>query len=168
MLKTKGFSLIELLIVIIILALIVSVGASLLAGYSANQRVKNTAQLLQMDISYARQQAVSRRASIRLAAVTVSTGSGAATVTSTSWNNGWQITDTSNGNQVLKIRDPINRKVGITGVNSITFNAQGWTGSASTLNINNRTAGDGCVGNRAKRISISSAGQITISNQSCN
>lgn len=155
-LKTNGFSLLELMVVVVILTIVMSVGVPLLAGYSANQRVKNTAQLLYMDINYARQQAVTKRASVTINA------------RGNSWNSGWRINDATR-NQLLKERDSVDAKVGLNAnSNSINFNAQGWAAAAFNISVNNRTAGDGCVGNRAKTINISVAGQISISDSNCN
>lgn len=150
---TKGFSLIELMITLMVLAIILGFGAPLLSDYTANQRIKDVSRLLQTDLNYAREQAVVRRVSVSVTPV------------AGGWNNGWSITDT-NINEVLKQRDAINANVNLTlGSNSssnVIFDAQGWANSFS-IDVNNaNNATNGCVGNRARNLRVSTTGLLTV------
>lgn len=155
---TKGFSLIELMITLMVLAIILGFGAPLLSGYTANQRIKDIARLLQTDLHYAREQAVVRRVSV---SVTPAAGG---------WNNGWSITDT-NIAEVLKQREGINNNVNLTAApnTGVTFNAQGWANAAFNVEINNaNNSANGCVGNRARRLTVSRTGLLTTVPIACN
>lgn len=156
----KGFSLIELMVTLMVLAIILAFGAPMLSGYTANQRIKDISVLLQSDLNYAREQAVLRRVSV---SVTPATGG---------WNNGWTIRDTniSGISGVLKRRDGINNNVNLTASPNagVTFNGQGWATTAFNIQVNNAsTATNGCVGNRARGLSISTTGLLTVSPIAC-
>lgn len=157
---TKGFSLLELMITMVILAIALAVGAPILSGYTANQRIKNVSQLLIMDINYARDRAVTNRTNISISPRSAN-----------NWANGWQIRNAAN--TVLKLRDPLNSNVGLVApAAGVTFNAQGWvTGGAAQFSIRNSAAADqnnsGCVGDRGRIISLSATGQLNVQNQSC-
>lgn len=149
----KGFTLLELMVSLLILAIALAVGAPLLAGYTQNQSVKNTAQLLNMDFNYAREQAVLRRANVVVTAV------------QNDWNNGWTITDTTN-NTLLKQRDDINATI-TSNRASVTYNAQGWVTGATTMSIDNSNANATCADRKRRNISISAVGQLTLSREPC-
>lgn len=153
---TKGFTLLELMISLLVLAIALAVGAPLLSGYTQNQSIKNTAQLLNMDFSYAREQAVLRRANIEVRAATGG------------WNDGWTITDTTNNNTLLKQRDAINSNASISSNRaSVAFNAQGWVSAATTLSVDTSDANSACVDRREREISISATGQLSLSRVRC-
>lgn len=140
-----------------VLAIILAFGAPLLSGYTANQRIKDISRLLQTDLNYAREQAVVRRVSV---SVTPATGG---------WDNGWTVRDTIN-NEDLKLREGINDKVSLTApISGVTFNAQGWASAGFNAQINNaNNVENGCVGNRARSLTVSTVGLLTITPIACN
>ena len=74
-----GFTLIELIIVIAIVAILITVGVPSMREWIANQKVRGSANDLQFDLSYARSEAVKRNANVVLVP------SGAA------WADGWSV-----------------------------------------------------------------------------
>lgn len=156
----KGFTLLELMISLLVLAIALAVGAPLLSGYTQNQSIKNTAQLLNMDFNYAREQAVLRRANVVV------------TAAQDDWNKGWTIRDTTN-NTLLKQRDDISSGVGLsvtpaTGT-SLSFNSQGWVSGTSitSISIDTSDTNASCIERRKRKISITAVGQITLTREAC-
>lgn len=77
--RQHGFTLIELLITIAVVAIIISLAAPSFTAFTANQRVKTTAQDLLMAMMYARSEAIKRNGDVY-----VKSNSG-------DWHNGWAV-----------------------------------------------------------------------------
>ncbi len=77
--SARGFTLIELIIVLLIVAVLAAVGVPMLSEFVADQRVRTTASDIVGEIAFARAKAIeqSRRVYIERTGV--------------SWNNGWRI-----------------------------------------------------------------------------
>jgi type IV fimbrial biogenesis protein FimT len=105
----SGFTLVELMIVMVILGILLSVGLPAFSDFMRMQRVKNATFEVFSTLVYARSEAVSRNA-----AVTVTPAGG-------TWASGWQVTA---GVTVLRTQGAY-PNITITGPNSITFNGNG-------------------------------------------
>ncbi|MEX1993022.1 MAG: GspH/FimT family pseudopilin [Steroidobacteraceae bacterium] len=89
---SRGFTLAELMIVITILAVLMAAGLPSFAEFVRNQRVKTASFDLFSSLVLARNEAITRNASI-----TVSPAAGV-------WTNGWTVTYTDTGGNVVPIR----------------------------------------------------------------
>jgi type IV fimbrial biogenesis protein FimT len=90
----RGFTLIELVIAVAIVAILLVVGIPSLSDLMASQRVRSTANDLFMDLSYARSEAIKRNASVQL----IRTGS--------DWTGGWTV---QFGGNVLRAQSSASR-----------------------------------------------------------
>jgi type IV fimbrial biogenesis protein FimT len=116
--KIRGFTLIELAITLAIGGILAAVAIPSMVGAMRSNSVKSRAASLQADISYARNEASRRRATISLCPIQsladITTGEYTCMSTATDWSNGWLIYSgpqkTGNkldANQVLKVRNDV-------------------------------------------------------------
>lgn len=77
----KGFTLYELLITLVVVALLTMVAIPNFRGFIGGQELKNVAQNLYMDLMYTRSEAIKRNATVTL------------TPNGGTWTDGWLVTD---------------------------------------------------------------------------
>lgn len=143
MLVSKGFTLVELLIVIVITAIMMSLAMPSFTDFMALTQIKTDASNLHLSLMRARSEAVTRNASI-----TVQPAAGG-------WKDGWTI---SNG---IETQGPA--KTEIAGPASVTYNANGRaTGDAAiSFEVSSpKTASKYCV-------TIRLSGQPVVKSQGC-
>lgn len=87
--STRGFTLIELMVVVALAALLLGLGLPSFTGFIATQRVKTAAIDFAMTAVHARSEAIKRNADVTVTAV--SSGAGG-------WQDGWTVA--SGGNQL--------------------------------------------------------------------
>jgi type IV fimbrial biogenesis protein FimT len=78
--RTAGFTLLELVIVLVIAAVLVTVAAPGFRGFIGGQELKNVTQSLYMDLLYARSEAIKRNANVNVAP------------NDGDWDGGWLVT----------------------------------------------------------------------------
>ncbi|MCK6406427.1 MAG: GspH/FimT family pseudopilin [Rhodocyclaceae bacterium] len=142
----KGFSLIELMVVLAIMAILLSVGASGFRNWMGNMRVRSAAEAIQAGLQLARTEAVRRNDLIRFQ-LTSSVGSDCAlSTTSTNWvvsydnpasacggafiNEAFPVTDATNNPapRILQVRPAAEGSTDIVvaaGQSTFTFNGLG-------------------------------------------
>ncbi|WP_161787414.1 GspH/FimT family pseudopilin [Endozoicomonas numazuensis] len=117
--KTKGFSLIELMITLLIAAIIIAMGLPQLRDMSNAIRFANLQQNLISNLLYARSEAV-KNGSNTLACASINGSSCSAN--STNWNQGWIIFTDDNNNGVFDSgADTLRRSQIIESIASITW-----------------------------------------------
>ncbi len=106
----RGFTIVEMLMVTVVLVILLAVGLPSFSSFTRNQRVKTTSFDLFSSLVFARSEAIARNAK-----VTVSPNGG-------SWVNGWRITDS--GGTVLREEEAVS-SVAITGPASVVYRGSG-------------------------------------------
>lgn len=116
----RGFTLIELIITMAVLAVVVGVAFPSFQSMLAEQRVKAASEGLAMSILYARSEAIKRRAAVDVSQL------------DSSWSNGWEV---KQGTNVLR-KDNMSG-VTITGVSSssLSLNRNGRLSSTFSFAI---------------------------------
>ncbi len=112
-LTQRGFTLIELIIVLAIVAILVVIGVPSMNEMIVNQKVRGTANDLLMDLSYARSEAIKRNANVEL----VRAGA--------DWTGGWSVRIVTGG-AVIRVQPAIKgvSSCGAT-VANVTFGPDG-------------------------------------------
>jgi type IV fimbrial biogenesis protein FimT len=143
----RGFTLIELVVVIAIVAILSAVAAPSFRNLIAAQRVRSAASAITESLWLARSEAIKRNASVSF------------TLSSSTMSNGWQIVD---GATVLHRQDGAPAVALASGGGTITFNPYG-----------RLTAGSGDIGlaiasaNVSRCISVATNGRATVRSGSC-
>lgn len=138
-----GFTLIELIITMAILAVVIGMAVPSFQSLSAEQRVKAASESLAMSILFARSEAIKRRAGVDVSQL------------DSSWNNGWEV---KQGTNVLR-KDSVSG-VTITGISnsSLSLNRNGRLSSAFSFVICDS------AGKATKRVlAVSIGGQTRVS-----
>lgn len=107
-----GFSLIELMIVVIITAILVSLAAPSFRGLIENQRIRAASGDLYMSLALARSEAIKRNTDITLAPV------------GGNWANGWQIAHPTSPSMFIEEHGAVSN-FAITGPASVVYQGTG-------------------------------------------
>lgn len=110
--RTKGFTLVELMIAIVILAILASIAAPSFVRLIASQRVRAAAFDLHGDLSFARSEAIKRNSNVTFSPKNTS-----------DWKGGWDVKDASSN--VLKTQQALSGNLLATGGAGVTFGGAG-------------------------------------------
>lgn len=128
--RVGGFTLIEVLIVLVVAAILATMAAPSLTSIIATQRAKSVATDLHLSLTVARSEAASRNAS-----VTVAANSGA-------WQNGWQIYPTATpANVIQNYAATRGATIDSGGVTSVIYQRSGRIQGAATFVITASSVG---------------------------
>ena len=108
--RSRGFTTVELLVVVAVLALIAGVAAPALSSMVATQQVRTAAYDLHATLNIARSEALTRNASVTIAPV------------SGDWAAGWSVTEA--GGTVLR-RQSAYARIALSGPARVIFSADG-------------------------------------------
>lgn len=118
--RQRGFTLIELIITVAVLAVVISIAAPNFQSLMANQRVKSAADELLMSIMYARAEAIKTRSEVAV----VRTGA--------NWGNGWSV---KQGVVVLRKDDKSGLLVSDFSGDKLTFSRNGRPSAEATFSV---------------------------------
>lgn len=156
----RGVTLIELMVVLAIIAILLGVGMPSFQSFTLNRQADRLVQQLQLDISYARNHAITHSMPITV------------TPMNNNWNLGWEVRSNANADGLLRQRGSIDRPLAdantitstdFTQANPIVFDAQGRSQRIGSVVIDV----DGCTGMRERTLRINFIGQIVIEEALC-
>ena len=110
--KTRGFTLIELMVTVVVLGILAAIAMPNFRDYVANQRVRVEANGMMSSLNFARSEAFKRNEAIAIVPVD-----------NTDWALGWNIEDDSG--VVIRSREAIQGMVVLSNVEEITYNRSG-------------------------------------------
>ncbi|MGH8664284.1 MAG: GspH/FimT family pseudopilin [Burkholderiales bacterium] len=130
----RGFTALELLVAIAIVAILMGIGVPSLRDTIASQRVRAAANDLFSDLMFARAEAIKRNAQVRLVRG------------STSWSEGWTVMAAGTA---LRAKPRLS-DVAFAGavIDNVTYNADGRTTLGATASFNFSAAADGAISMR--------------------
>jgi len=118
--RIAGFTIIELLAVIVVIGILLSIGVPSFNRFVNSQRIKTTSFDLYATLVFARSEAMKRRQPVTVAPVTGS-----------DWTTGWTV---KQGTTLLRTQDPVIR-VAISGASNIVYRADGRITSATNVGL---------------------------------
>jgi type IV fimbrial biogenesis protein FimT len=123
----RGFTIIELMFVVIILAILVGLAAPSFSELARTQRVRAAAVDLYSDITFARSEAIKRGAPIFVAPKD--------SATPKDWALGWDVRLTSLTGTIIKTQDPLGGGITASGPGSIVFGQAGRPTATANIEI---------------------------------
>jgi type IV fimbrial biogenesis protein FimT len=147
--RPAGFTLVEILIVVAVLAVLLSAGIPAFTEFVRNQRVKTASFDLFSTLVHARSEAITRNATVTVAPV------------SAEWTNGWTVTDA--GGTVIRTMGAV-PSMTITGPTNVVFRGSGRLNAASMPNFQLSASGSTVT---TRCISIDLSGRPTTKAAAC-
>jgi type II secretion system protein H len=157
--KNKGFTLIEVLVVLAIVAITLAIISPSARVISANKEADTLKEELRLDLMFARNQAITSGT-----AVTISPIGG-------DWNTGWNVND--NNNNSIRVRGGSNSTMAESGtITSTDFTTATPVGfdqrGRASRNGEILVLVPGCSGLNRFRIQVNQIGQVVILEEACN
>jgi type IV fimbrial biogenesis protein FimT len=170
--QNQGFTLIELVVVIAIIALLTTVALPTFRAFTQNNRSEVTSDLLVSSLNLARSEAFSRKKTVSICGLNEAQSE---CVNSTDWVHGWVVFEDTSANGLLdpseiiiKIYNPFGDSfVPLKAAEkSISFNRLGFpTFSAATYKFEINPPG--CTGENNRNVIINNTGVIDVSTSVC-
>jgi type IV fimbrial biogenesis protein FimT len=117
-LKHGGFTMMEVLIVLVVVAILTAIATPNLGSMVRTQRVKTASFDIFSSLMLARSEAIKRNATVTMTPV------------SSDWANGWAITDSQTPSNTLR-QQPAFSSITITGPTSVAYTSSGRVNAAS-------------------------------------
>lgn len=125
--KQRGFSLIELMTVVVIIAILAGFAAPSFSEMIKTQRVRAAAVDLYADLTLARSEAIKRGVQVSVVPTD--------TATPKDWAKGWNIVLTSSPTTIVRAQDFVEGEVSALGPANIVFGSAGRPGAIASIEI---------------------------------
>ena len=174
--SSAGFSLIELMIGLTVLALLIAIGLPSLSTWLQNAQIRTAGETLLSGLNFARNEAVRRNTTVHITLTTTLDGTCAASASGINWVVSLADPTGACGNapsetaapQILQAKSGAEGApkavISATGGSSLWFNALGRPSSANAANITqidiSNAAGGACAPGGPMRITVSGGGQV--------
>lgn len=155
--ENRGFTLIELMITIAVMAILMSIAVPAFQSFVQNGRMAGRANEVMAGLAYARSEAVKRAAD-----VTVCASSDGSTCSGT-WTQGWVVLDQA-GN-VLRTQDAVGGSATLDGTGTLVFSANGRMTNPGALTALTLCPGVADIAGRT--IEIEPSGRARVSTVAC-
>lgn len=154
---TRGFTLIELMVTIAVLAIVISIAAPSFSNILRENRTLAMTNELQGAIQLARSEAVKRRSNVVICRRNTA---GTACDNSADWAAGWLILS---GSTVIKVWDSVTG-LAVAGPNAaLTFKSNGMVATAANFAVNTPS----CTGQQKRTLSVTLIGTTTLAKVDC-
>lgn len=158
--KEQGFSLVELIVTMIVLALLAGVAVPSFINTIQNTRATSLANSFVTTLNYARSEAIKRNRQINLCP-----GTNASTCNG-NWTAGWMVTIDGTTTVLRTFDAPDNGATITLSVASVGFDGRGILADDSSAAVF-KTRYRSCPDEEARVITVSVAGQVSIARESC-
>lgn len=155
---SKGFTLIELMVTIAVLAIVVTVAAPSFSGLLADNRASALANELQGALQLARSEAIKRRETVT---VCRSNADQDECADGTNWAGGWLVA-LADG-EVIKVWDPAAGAVIVGPTAGISFRGNGLSSSAEQWSVSPAN----CTGQQQRTLSVGATGSTSSTKGTC-
>ncbi|WP_421682467.1 prepilin-type N-terminal cleavage/methylation domain-containing protein [Stutzerimonas urumqiensis] len=158
---SRGFTLIELMITLAILAILLGLAAPSFRQMIANNRTQTAADNLMTAFQYARSEAVRRGVSVEICR-----RNNGACANATTWGNGWLVKEAGAAGEVLRVWDATAGGTTITGPSqTLTFLPSGLLAAAPTSAF--IAAPASCSGQTNYTLTLSVTGHLSRAKGTC-
>jgi len=160
----KGFTLVELMVTLAVLAIVLSIAVPSFADFIRSNRAESQRAVLVSSLGLARSEAIRRGTQVRVSPIS-----------GTNWTNGWRVWVDSNGNSSYDSGEAIKEFAAFTGGNTLSstvspiiFSAQGYQSSVTvgnTTTLQFRVGASFCTLERD--IKVNHLGRVSTERRTC-
>lgn len=156
--KQKGFTLVELMVTVAVLAIVLGIAIPSFSSILLNNRISTTAHELHAAMQLARSESIKRKKPIVLCGANAALDE--CVQNGTNWSSGWLMTLDG---EVLRVWEP-GRSLDVTGTRgSIEFLGSGMVRDSTVLSVKSQDCSNGVK----HTISINRTGRLTLEKGSC-
>lgn len=153
--KNTGFTIIELMIVVALMAIFLSLAAPSMSNIIKNNHLATQANAFVTAMQLARSEAIKRGAGV---AVTATDSS----VASNEWGRGWSVSASGTTLQTFEALPPANTLNSVANRTSFQYQSTGLIDNADTLQLC-----DDRTGETGRQITITATGRVSVADYTC-
>lgn len=133
--RLRGFTLVEMIIVVAIIAIVMSYAVPAYNRFVAQNKVQSFAYALAADLQYARSEAIRRGGGVLVCAASSAQATSCAGASASDWSRNWIVL--ASGGSVIKVNQAEQGVVASAGTGALSFAASGRaTGTSSVMFLN--------------------------------